>query len=106
MPSAENVADAASRWADAGLLSAGSVFTSGLQAIGRDGERAGEVAKGSIRWEKRDHTQNPSPSTDREIQLFAGNAYSSGAVLVNKSDVGACLEAPGELCLISVANEC
>ena len=34
-PSAKNVADAASRWADAGLLSPGCVFTSSLQAIGR-----------------------------------------------------------------------
>ena len=45
MPSAKNFADAASRWADAGVLSLGRVFTPSLQAIGRDADRTREVAK-------------------------------------------------------------
>ena len=45
MPSAKNVADAASRWADTGLSSPGSVFTPSLQAAGREAKRASEVVK-------------------------------------------------------------
>ena len=47
MPSVKNVADAASRWADAGLLSPGSVFTpSLLQLVGRP--------NGPARWQELD----------------------------------------------------
>ena len=42
VPSANNVADAASQWADAGLLSPGSVLTPNLQSIGPHAKRAGE----------------------------------------------------------------
>ena len=47
VPSAKNVADAASRWADAGLLSRRSACTPSLQ-----NKRAGETWQGSIRWQK------------------------------------------------------
>ena len=44
MPSAKNVPDAASRWADTSLLSPGSVFTPTLQSISQDAKRASEPA--------------------------------------------------------------
>ena len=101
MPSAKIVADAARRWADAGLPSPGS---SRLQAVGREAKRAGEVTKylsgldplGKACAAARTTTHNnpsPKPAKNVFLELFAGNVHLGGAVLVKKLDVGAHLKA-------------
>ena len=103
VPSANTVADGASRWADAGLLSPASVFTPSLHWFAK---RAGEVAKYLAGLDPVRRACASRPTKKCVLELFAGSAYLSGAVLANKLVVGVLLEPPVEVCLIFVANQC